>query len=552
MGASVTTEDLSVSCSLQQDNPSFSGGTVNKGGTVKAKWSWDTPPEPISESSITETVEADVVVIGMGNAGVHTALSCAENGLNVVCLEKSATVQARGGSTGSCESHLHREMDLHVNRDRAQYLWVRSSGNRCSESLVNLWFDRSGEALDWMWKNVQSVDPGAKQALISAWGKFEWFPEEPDNCSTQASPDFVVPDEVFSIEFAPGVKFFYMPTAAHFKILKERYRVPVHFETIAEQLIKDGDRVVGVIAKNKNGDYIRYNGSKGVVLCTGDIASDPEMMECFAEEFTANAIDNQFVPPGLNTGDGHKMAMWIGAAMQGKPFPPMLHPQALATFHGPFMSVNVRGKRFMNEGTWVQGKAVKYMQQPKHYVFTVFDNNFTRDTADSLQYGGGMFWDSLSGFEGVPFNEAAQRAEIEGYVKREVGFKADTLEALADQLDVDKRAFLEQVRKYNDDCAAGVDTQFRKDPRLMYPIVDPPFYAMKNGGTMMCMPGGVKMSERLECLDVDENVIPGLYAAGNASGDFYTQDYPIHVSGTSTSRCLTWGYLLGRYLAGVE
>ncbi|NLG10057.1 MAG: FAD-binding protein, partial [Coriobacteriaceae bacterium] len=258
-----------------------------------------------------------------------------------------------------------------------------------------------------------------------------------------------------------------------------------------------------------------------------------------------------------NTGDGHKMAMWVGAEMQAKPFPPMLHPQALAMFHGPFMFVNVRGKRFMNEATWVQGKAVKYMQQPPnsqglHLAYSVFDDNFTRDTADSLNYGGGMFWDSLSGVQGVPFDEAALRTQVEGFIEREIGFKANTLEELADLLEIDKEAFLEQTEKYNADCEAGVDSQFRKNPRLLYPIKQAPFYALKNGATMMCMPGGIKMSPRLECLDKDLNPIPGLYAAGNASGDLYAQDYPIHVSGTSTSRCLTWGYLLGRFIAGVE
>jgi succinate dehydrogenase/fumarate reductase flavoprotein subunit len=525
---------------------------VKGGAIVKARWSWDTPPDPILESDIKTVIDADVVIVGMGNAGVHAALSCVENGLSVACLEKSTTIQARGGSTGSCDSHLHRESGIHVNRDRAQYLWVRSSGNRCNESLVNLWFDRSGEALDWMWENVKSVDPGASQALVSAWGKFEWFPEEPDNCSTVASPDFDLPEEVFAIEFVPGVKFFYMPTAAHYKILKEKYQVQVHFETIAEQLVKEGNRISGVIASDKDGNYIKFTGSVGVILCTGDISGDPEMMECFAEAFTANVIDHQLEPPGLNTGDGHKMAIWAGAAMQDKPFPPILHPQAMATFHGPFMFVNVDGVRFMNEATWVQGKAVKYMQQPKHYAFSVFDDNFTRDTADSLQYGGGMFWDSLSGREGDTFDEDAQRKEIERYVKRGVGFKADTLEELADKIGIDKQAFLEQVKRYNEDCAAGVDSQFRKDSRLLYPIVKPPFYAMKNGATMLCMAGGVRINERLECLDTEGKVIPGLYASGNASGDFYAQDYPIHVSGTSTSRCLTWGYLLGRYLGGVE
>ena len=514
------------------------------------KWSWDTPPEPIPEDQILETIETDVLIIGAGNAGVHAALSCAENGLDVVVIEKSATVNARGGSTGSCESHLHREADIHVNRERAQYLWVRSSGNRCNEKLVTLWFDRSGEALDWMWNNLKSVDPGATQQLISAWGKFEWFPEEPDNCFTKVGPDFEVDDEVYSINLY-GRKFFYAPTAAHYKICKEKYHVPFYFKTAAEQLIQEDGRVIGCIATTEEG-YKKFIGNTAVVLCTGDISGDPEMMACYAEDFIENVHTYAYSPRGINTGDGHKMAMWAGAAMQAKPFPPILHPQAIALFHGPFMSVNMNGERYTNEATWVQGKAASYMMQPGHICYAIFDANYGADTVDSLQYGGGMFWDSLSGVEGEPFDLEAQKKEIQKYLDAGKAFVADTLEELADIIGVNKENFLAQVERYNADCEAGVDTEFHKDPRMMYPIKEPPFYATKCGAALLAVAGGIKINERMQCLDAEGNVIPGLYASGNASGDLYAQDYPIHVSGTSTSRCLTWGYLLGRYLAGVE
>jgi succinate dehydrogenase/fumarate reductase flavoprotein subunit len=559
VGTGVAAAGLVTACQPASGGADGGAATGSTGATgyVKAHWSWEDIPAPITDAEDGGT--ADVVIVGLGNAGTHAALSCVENGLSVIAVEKSEWVQARGGSTGSNESHLHREANVHVNRDRAQYLWVRSSGNRVNEELVQLWFDRSGEALDWMWNNVQHVDPNATQALISAWGKFEWFPEEPDNCSTQASMEFEVPDEVYAADFGE-FKFFYMPTAAHYKILKEEYadKFTAYFNTRAVQLVKEGDRVTGVIVEDESGAYKKFTGTKAVVLSTGGIHDDEEMMECYVEDFTQNALDNQFAPPGFSTGDGHKMAMWIGAAMQGKPFPPMLHPQALALFHGPFMFVNSRGTRYMNEGTWVQGKAVQFMMQPEGKSYSIFDDNYDRDNADSLQYGGGMFWDSLSGVEGVPFDRDAMRTEVEGYIANGVGFKADTIEELIDAINanadcsVDKEAFLAQVEQYNRDCDAGRDSQFCKDPRLLYKIDQAPFYALRNGGTMMSIVGGIKMTKRLECLDTAGNVIPGLYAAGNVSGDLYAQDYPIHVSGTSTGRCLTWGYLLGKFISGAE
>ena len=55
------------------------------------------------------------------------------------------------------------------------------------------------------------------------------------------------------------------------------------------------------------------------------------------------------------------MAAWAGGAFQEGPWPTMMHPQAAATFHGPFLFVNPDGKRFMNEATWVQGKCLGVM-----------------------------------------------------------------------------------------------------------------------------------------------------------------------------------------------
>jgi flavin-dependent dehydrogenase len=77
---------------------------------VKAHWTWDDVPAPITDAE--DGGSADVIVIGLGNSGVHTSLSSVENGLSVIALEKSEWVQVRGGSTGSNESHLHKEANL--------------------------------------------------------------------------------------------------------------------------------------------------------------------------------------------------------------------------------------------------------------------------------------------------------------------------------------------------------------------------------------------------------------------------------------------------------
>lgn len=60
----------------------------------------------------------------------------------------------------------------------------------------------------------------------------------------------------------------------------------------------------------------------------------------------------------------------------------------------------------------------------------------------------------------------------------------------------------------------------------------------------------IAFNEKLQVLSTKGELIKGLYAVGNASGDLYAVDYPINVPGCSHGRCLTWGYLAGKAIAG--
>ena len=64
--------------------------------------------------------------------------------------------------------------------------------------------------------------------------------------------------------------------------------------------------------------------------------------------------------------------------------------------------------------------------------------------------------------------------------------------------------------------------------------------------------GGLVVDENQQCLGADRQPIPGLFAAGNASGQFYGGvDYPMDVEGLSVGRAITSGYLTGRYVASL-
>ena len=120
-----------------------------------------TPPAPLAESDAAEVQEANVVILGAGNAGCAAAASCADHGLQAIVLEKLETVQGRGGGIGLCNTKFTKAygesigQDLMVDIPKAQHLWVRSCGSRVNEALVSLWFNKSAEAGNWLDRQVR-------------------------------------------------------------------------------------------------------------------------------------------------------------------------------------------------------------------------------------------------------------------------------------------------------------------------------------------------------------------------------------------------------------
>lgn len=496
--------------------------------------SWFTKPDPIPASSIIETIDTEVLVIGAGNSGVATACSAAENGAKVTVIEKTTTVNGRGGGVGACNSRLNKELGFEIEPVAAQYRWNRTCGNRNNEALVTQWFHNSGVAMNWLLDKADKY--GATYTLYAGYSRSRILPEEPD-FHTFSKGTFNMPAEAG----------YFVPTGLLYQACLDNGNVSFLFEYVAEQLLQDvSGRVTGAIVNTVDG-YKQINASKAVVLASGDIHGDAEMLKYYCEDIVNQVPGSAYSPVGANTGDGQKMGMWIGGVMQDSPLPAALHPQGGTTFHGPFMFVNKEGKRFFNEANWVQSKTIQVTKQTDHIAYSIFDADFGAQDKVSLNYGGGMFWDTMS----RSVTEEFDPTEIEKTVESEVengktAWKANTLEELADAIGVDKDNFLTTVKHYNEMVTAGEDTDFEKESVFLYPVEKAPFYATKVSGQILVIVGGLKINTNLQVVDKNGSAIEGLYAVGNTSGDLYAVDYPINMPGNSNGRCLTWGYLCGR------
>ena len=504
-----------------------------------SKHSWEVKPDPIPESEIVKTVDTEILVIGGGYSGCCTAARASELGAKVILVEKSDTLHGNGvGGTGAVASKVLDEAGLTLDKVDSQKRWVKTCGGRCRESLVAKFHNNSEEAMNWM---VDIAEADGAHAMISE----------------NHSNDIVHKEDRTYHMFVGGDTFgeFGMATfAPHlFRKFAEAHGAQFVYNSPAEQLVQDeSGAVTGAICKTDEG-YVKYNASKGVVLATGDISFNKEMLEYFAPiGLKVMARLNGAVG---DTGDGHKMGMWAGAAVQDGPWPTMMHPQAASFWHGPFLFVDPKGKRFMNEATWVQGKCVGLVTQAKSpYAFSIFDKNYPEYVLQSLPVGGGMFWDNFR-FLGSTFEDsvATTQQTIENGVENDPKnyFKADTLEELAALIEVPVDTFMETVERYNKLVDEGEDKDFYKDQVFMTPIKEGPFYATRVGAGLLAVVGGLHIDDNNQVMTAEDEVIPGLFAVGNVSGDMYAQDYPINFMGNSHGRCLVGGYSVGTYLANL-
>ena len=186
---------------------------------------------------------------------------------------------------------------------------------RVKESLHWLFIRKSGEAMDWI---TDMVRP--KGMDVSIWaGRYK-------------GPDYHE-YPVTHIVMGPAAQRFANMEDVGFvleKNAKER-NADFYYNTRAVQLIRpNNSRVTGVIAQNADGDYVKYEATKGVILATGDYSGDDEMIDYYCPPARIADV-SVYTPVGVNTGDGHKMGLWAGAAMQAsEPHAPMIHMQGAA------------------------------------------------------------------------------------------------------------------------------------------------------------------------------------------------------------------------------
>jgi len=499
--------------------------------------SWAQAPDPVPESEILNTLSCDVAVLGAGISGVACALRAAQNGLDVVVLEKTGSWSGRGGNIGVVNSKFMRAQGIVNDLDEVAREWIKRCANLCDERILWQFLRHGEEAMDWLLDIVTAPEYGARPELQACLYRGETYNE------IYGSHRFFDGPMHKKGMRAGGADCVY---AMYCEAVKKGVRFV--FNSPAQQLIKEDGRVKGAIAKDEQG-YFKVMAKRGVVIATGDIGGNREMCDDLAP-LANRCVAQVYAPRGANTGDGHRMGLWAGGMFEDTPFPVMSHPMGYHFVYYCFLFVDPNtGERFMNEDNNVQSTVNSQLRLYMPYAWSLLDGDWLENVEDSMQYGGGMFWEIDHGPQEGPFSEEKHLAMMERGLKNGHVIKADTIEELGEKMGVPMEAFLATVKRYNSLVEKGHDDDFGKRKELLKGISKPPFYAIKFGTSALAVTGGLRVDPGLGVQDENLKRIPGLFAVGNAMGGRYGVNYPMLMPGNSHGTALTFGYLLGNLLA---
>ena len=510
---------------------------------MEQNYSFWTPPPKIQESEISRQETAEVVVVGEGLAGLACALSARQAGADTLIVTASTKPVGRGGSVFATYSKVMAEHGLpRQDLDRFYLQELEANSFLVDQRKWYLLLNRSEEAMDWL---VDLLREHGCQVVLEDVNE-----DEPDSPTYQPPGTHAFVNAGIS---RAGVGIRLAVEALEDAFLSAGGRILRG--TPARQLEKENGRVSAVIAQDKDGAWLRIRAGKAVVLATGDFSANREMMEAYCPQYAGNFTkpgldyDIGFSAGGLYRGEGHLMALWAGAAWQRTwPCAALIQGSRLGS-HLPYGShrglrLNIRGERYCNEDMNGAYTALTVLREPGQTAFAVWGSN----------YAGDIRWRAHGGQRGGPDVPPEQvLAAWEDQVQAGRLKKADTLEELLQALGLPVETAMAEIRRYNSFCRVGRDEDFHKAPKYLQEIRQPPFY----GGALddrlfFSVLGGPRSNWKMQICDARDEPIPGLYSVGSMVGDMYANCYNFRIPGQNYGACLTFGYLTGRRIMGLE
>ncbi|MDX6739641.1 FAD-dependent oxidoreductase [Actinocorallia sp. A-T 12471] len=468
---------------------------------------------------------ARVVVVGSGVAGLTAAVSAAEVGAAVTVVERAPRADA-GGNTRHTEAFLRMRSIDAVADDFEERLLGDFMGHPDPALLVESLKDPG------TWSAPLRALSVADQQYVATLAEnagptLRWIEGHGVRFAHLATP-FLTTSTTRLMPVGGGLALVEALTDAAVQL-----GVDFHYETTARALLLEGGSVVGVATS-------RGETRGAVVLACGGYEGNAELMGRYHGR---GGRHTRPVARGghYNKGEGLLMALDAGAATAGdfalfhaEPVDPRSGVAEAAIFAFPYgILVNAEGRRFTDEApgpidAWYERIARRVHAQTDGVAYAIFD----------------------AGASEVPNLSAAIRTD-------QPPITAPTLDGLAAKLEIPAEALAATVAEFNASCGQGEYLPLELDglatsgltpPKSNWarPLDKGPYTAYPVIASNVFTFGGLKTDDAARVLDNDGRPLPGLYAAGELTGLYYTN----YTGSTSVLRGAVYGRIAGRGAAG--
>ena len=462
------------------------------------------------------TVDADVVVVGAGGAGMTAAITAAGEGKSVVILESQSmvggnSVRATGGMNAG-KTVYQDENEFGESAGVEKTLKTAAEKYADNETITAL-----AKTVSEQWAAYQADPTGYFDSVelmeldTMIGGKGINDPELVETLCANSADAIDWLDEhgitLHNVSSFGGasVKRIHRPVNAEGKTVSvgsymipllqencEKAGVKMMLDTTATEILTDANgAAVGVKATGASGETVTVN-AKAVVLATGGFGANLDMVVKYKPELKGFMTTNA---PGIQ-GQGIEMAEAIGAATVDMD-QIQIHP-----------TVEANTAALITEGLRGDG-AILINEEGQRFI----DEVGTRDVVSAAEIA------QTGSYSWLVVDQAMADASsvIQGYIKKGYTVTGATYEELGKAMGVDAAAFAETMEKWNGYVEAKNDPDFGRTS-FANPLNTAPYYAVKVTAGVHHTMGGLKINANTEVLNEKGEVIPGLFAAGEVTG----------------------------------
>ena len=557
--------------------------------------------------------EWDVIVVGSGAGAMTSAAIAADRGLSVLVVEKSdkfgGTSAISGGGIWIPNNHYFAAKGGKDSYDKALQYIMTAGGGRADETKVRAYLDHAPAMIKYLedksrvryavaekypdyYQHVPGSLPGGRSLDpelfdTSALGdELENLRRPSPSTLLMGKISWTARDAHIAMARESGWRFKILWMMLRYKLdfkwrRKSKFdrhtglgnslvcalraslldrKVPLWLNTDFRDFVLDNGRVTGIKVVSK-GRELTLNARRGVIIGAGGFEQNQALREKYLPQPTKTSWSA--TPPGNNTGAALEAGMAAGAATDllewawWSPTIPVVGEEkprgifAERAFPGSIV-VNGLGKRFCNEaqGYLEFGDAMYKDREAtggKNVpAWCIFDAHFRFNYAMGPLMPGQIMPDS----------------RLRKEWRNSVYWKADTLEELARQIDVDPAGLATTVKTVNEYARTGEDKDFGRGGNVfdryygdvnvkpnpcLAPIQKGPFYAMRMDAGDIGTKGGLLTDAHARVVRPDGSPIEGLYAIGNTSASVMGIAYP--GAGATIGPAMTFGYIAAHHIA---